>query len=193
MRLNWLTPDVIAHDLFLLSFPGLLLAATAIGPAFGFITGSIMQRFYVDFDKFSKGDRKHCSVDQRLEKKCLVFFSGRREDQLLTAAWPQRLVSWEIKKTNDLKSYRYKKMTCRAFWYCNVGFSRDFFHLFSCTFVIWAESSWNRKLWFIPRRGMRQQGVAFAQQVFLLLIFSAVISHYINSEKEIEPENKNIQ
>lgn len=44
---------------FLLSFPGLLLAATSIGPALGFITGSIIQRFYVDFDKFPKGDRKH--------------------------------------------------------------------------------------------------------------------------------------
>lgn len=38
------------------SFAGLLLAATSIGPAFGFITGSIMLRLYVDFDKFSKGE-----------------------------------------------------------------------------------------------------------------------------------------
>lgn len=63
-----LTPEVMADARFLLSFPGLLLAATAIGPAFGFITGSIMQRFYVDFDKVSKGDRKHCCVDQRMDK-----------------------------------------------------------------------------------------------------------------------------
>lgn len=46
---------VYAH--FLFSFSGILLAATSIGPAFGFITGSVMLRFYVDFDKFSKGER----------------------------------------------------------------------------------------------------------------------------------------
>lgn len=63
-----LTPEGMADALFLLSFPGLLLAATSIGPAFGFITGSIMQRFYVDFDKVAKGDRKHCSVDQPTDK-----------------------------------------------------------------------------------------------------------------------------
>ncbi|XP_070773467.1 solute carrier organic anion transporter family member 2B1 [Enoplosus armatus] len=33
---------------------GILLAVTSIGPAFGFITGSLMLRFYVDFDKLSK-------------------------------------------------------------------------------------------------------------------------------------------
>lgn len=35
---------------------GLLLAATSIGPAFGFITGSFMLGFYVDFDKLSEGE-----------------------------------------------------------------------------------------------------------------------------------------
>lgn len=53
------------HVLFLL-FLGLLLAATSIGPAFGFITGSIMLRFYVDFDKLSKGERKCCAADQSM-------------------------------------------------------------------------------------------------------------------------------
>ncbi|KAF3840544.1 hypothetical protein F7725_006406 [Dissostichus mawsoni] len=33
---------------------GILLAVTSIGPAFGFISGSLMLRFYVDFDKLSK-------------------------------------------------------------------------------------------------------------------------------------------
>ncbi|XP_034033508.1 solute carrier organic anion transporter family member 2B1 isoform X2 [Thalassophryne amazonica] len=33
---------------------GILLAVTAIGPAFGFVTGSFMLRIYVDFDKLSK-------------------------------------------------------------------------------------------------------------------------------------------
>ncbi|XP_051250823.1 solute carrier organic anion transporter family member 2B1 [Dicentrarchus labrax] len=33
---------------------GILLAVTSIGPAVGFITGSLMLRFYVDFDKLSK-------------------------------------------------------------------------------------------------------------------------------------------
>uniref|UniRef100_A0AAQ4RWM3 Solute carrier organic anion transporter family, member 2B1 n=1 Tax=Gasterosteus aculeatus aculeatus TaxID=481459 RepID=A0AAQ4RWM3_GASAC len=32
---------------------GILLAVTSIGPAVGFITGSLMLRFYVDFDKLS--------------------------------------------------------------------------------------------------------------------------------------------
>ncbi|KAK5613980.1 hypothetical protein CRENBAI_013213 [Crenichthys baileyi] len=34
----------------------ILLAMTSIGPAFGFLTGSFMLRFYVDFDKLSKDD-----------------------------------------------------------------------------------------------------------------------------------------
>ncbi|XP_033969802.1 solute carrier organic anion transporter family member 2B1-like [Trematomus bernacchii] len=33
---------------------GILLAVTSIGPAVGFISGSLMLRFYVDFDKLSK-------------------------------------------------------------------------------------------------------------------------------------------
>lgn len=33
---------------------GILLAVTSIGPAFGFVTGSLMLRFYVDFDKIPK-------------------------------------------------------------------------------------------------------------------------------------------
>ncbi|XP_037323262.1 solute carrier organic anion transporter family member 2B1 isoform X1 [Pungitius pungitius] len=33
---------------------GILLAVTSIGPALGFITGSLMLRFYVDFDKLSE-------------------------------------------------------------------------------------------------------------------------------------------
>ncbi|XP_035864661.1 solute carrier organic anion transporter family member 2B1 isoform X2 [Sander lucioperca] len=33
---------------------GILLAVTTIGPAFGFISGSLMLRIYVDFDKLSK-------------------------------------------------------------------------------------------------------------------------------------------
>uniref|UniRef100_A0A3Q3WU83 Solute carrier organic anion transporter family member n=1 Tax=Mola mola TaxID=94237 RepID=A0A3Q3WU83_MOLML len=37
---------------------GLLLAATSIGPAFGFITGSFMLGFYVDFDKLSEDQIK---------------------------------------------------------------------------------------------------------------------------------------
>ncbi|KAM4727409.1 solute carrier organic anion transporter family member 2B1 isoform 2-T3 [Anableps anableps] len=35
---------------------GILLAVTSIGPAFGFVTGSLMLRFYVDFDKLSKDE-----------------------------------------------------------------------------------------------------------------------------------------
>ncbi|KAM8900449.1 solute carrier organic anion transporter family member 2B1 isoform 3-T4 [Spinachia spinachia] len=33
---------------------GILLAVTSIGPAVGFVTGSVMLRFYVDFDKLSE-------------------------------------------------------------------------------------------------------------------------------------------
>ncbi|XP_041865089.1 solute carrier organic anion transporter family member 2B1 isoform X2 [Melanotaenia boesemani] len=35
---------------------GILLAVTSIGPAFGFVTGSLMLRFYVDFDKLSEDE-----------------------------------------------------------------------------------------------------------------------------------------
>lgn len=35
---------------------GILLAATSIGPAFGYMMGSFMLRFYVDIDKMSKGE-----------------------------------------------------------------------------------------------------------------------------------------
>uniref|UniRef100_H3BW91 Solute carrier organic anion transporter family member n=1 Tax=Tetraodon nigroviridis TaxID=99883 RepID=H3BW91_TETNG len=64
---------------------GLLLAATAIGPAFGFITGSIMQRFYVDFDKVSKDHIHLTPKDLRwvgawwlgfLVASCLIFITA---------------------------------------------------------------------------------------------------------------------
>lgn len=48
-------------------FPGILLAVTSIGPAFGFITGSLMLRFYVDFDKLSKGEETHYADDSQLD------------------------------------------------------------------------------------------------------------------------------
>lgn len=51
--------------LFLFFFTGLLLAATSIGPAFGFITGSFMLRFYVDFDKLPKGEGSRCTKGVR--------------------------------------------------------------------------------------------------------------------------------
>ncbi|XP_046876901.1 solute carrier organic anion transporter family member 2B1-like [Hypomesus transpacificus] len=35
---------------------GILLAATSIGPAFGFMMGSFVLRFYVDFDKLPNGE-----------------------------------------------------------------------------------------------------------------------------------------
>lgn len=83
------------------SFPGLLLAATSIGPAFGFVTGAVMQRFFVDIDKFSKGDGKPL-LTKRTDAKCempplrsssfLRVYSGRREDQLFPAVSPQTLI-----------------------------------------------------------------------------------------------------
>lgn len=35
--------------------PGILLAVTAIGPAFGFLGGAFLLRFYVDLDKIAAG------------------------------------------------------------------------------------------------------------------------------------------
>eukprot|EP00066_Takifugu_rubripes_P025816 XP_011615082.1 PREDICTED: solute carrier organic anion transporter family member 2B1 isoform X1 [Takifugu rubripes] len=64
---------------------GLLLAATSIGPAFGFITGSIMLRFYVDFDKLSNGNIDLTPKDLRwvgawwlgfLVASCLIFITA---------------------------------------------------------------------------------------------------------------------
>ncbi|XP_034538715.1 solute carrier organic anion transporter family member 2B1 [Notolabrus celidotus] len=64
---------------------GILLAVTSIGPAFGFITGSFMLRFYVDFDKLSK-DQIHLNhKDLRwvgawwlgfLVASCLLFLAA---------------------------------------------------------------------------------------------------------------------
>uniref|UniRef100_A0A3P8S6F5 Solute carrier organic anion transporter family member n=1 Tax=Amphiprion percula TaxID=161767 RepID=A0A3P8S6F5_AMPPE len=64
---------------------GILLAVTSIGPAFGFITGSFMQRFYVDFDKLTKDQITLDSKDLRwvgawwlgfLVASCLLFITA---------------------------------------------------------------------------------------------------------------------
>ncbi|XP_068587823.1 solute carrier organic anion transporter family member 2B1 isoform X2 [Cebidichthys violaceus] len=64
---------------------GILLAVTSIGPAFGFITGSLMLRFYVDFDKFPEGEIKLTHKDLRwvgawwlgfLVAACLLFLTA---------------------------------------------------------------------------------------------------------------------
>ncbi|TKS83423.1 Solute carrier organic anion transporter family member 2B1 [Collichthys lucidus] len=64
---------------------GILLAVTSIGPAFGFITGSLMQRFYVDFDKLSKDEIQLNPKDLRwvgawwlgfLVASCLLFLTA---------------------------------------------------------------------------------------------------------------------
>ncbi|GLD67873.1 solute carrier organic anion transporter family member 2B1 [Lates japonicus] len=64
---------------------GILLAVTSIGPAFGFITGSLMLRFYVDFDKLSKDEIKLNPKDLRwvgawwlgfLVASCLLFLTA---------------------------------------------------------------------------------------------------------------------
>ncbi|XP_069396076.1 solute carrier organic anion transporter family member 2B1 isoform X2 [Paralichthys olivaceus] len=44
---------------------GIVFAVTSIGPALGFITGSLMLRFYVDFDKLSSDEIKLDSRDLR--------------------------------------------------------------------------------------------------------------------------------
>lgn len=63
---------------------GILLAVTSIGPAFGFITGSLMLRFYVDFDKLSPEDIQLDPKDLRwvgawwlgfLVASCLLFLT----------------------------------------------------------------------------------------------------------------------
>ncbi|CAJ1063698.1 solute carrier organic anion transporter family member 2B1 [Xyrichtys novacula] len=64
---------------------GILLAVTSIGPAFGFITGSMMLRFYVDFDKLSKDQIELDHKDLRwvgawwlgfLVASCLLFLTA---------------------------------------------------------------------------------------------------------------------
>ncbi|XP_035522331.1 solute carrier organic anion transporter family member 2B1 [Morone saxatilis] len=64
---------------------GMLLAVTSIGPAVGFITGSIMLRFYVDFDKLSKDQIELNHKDLRwvgawwlgfLVASCLLFLTA---------------------------------------------------------------------------------------------------------------------
>ncbi|KAM9847259.1 solute carrier organic anion transporter family member 2B1 isoform 3-T3 [Aulostomus maculatus] len=63
----------------------ILLAVTSIGPAFGFITGSFMLRFYVDFDKLSKDKIQLHPKDLRwvgawwlgfLVASCLLFLAA---------------------------------------------------------------------------------------------------------------------
>ncbi|XP_029375477.1 solute carrier organic anion transporter family member 2B1 [Echeneis naucrates] len=64
---------------------GILLALTSIGPALGFITGSLMLRFYVDFDKLPEDQIKLDSTDLRwvgawwlgfLVASCLLFLTA---------------------------------------------------------------------------------------------------------------------
>ncbi|XP_072230852.1 solute carrier organic anion transporter family member 2B1 [Leuresthes tenuis] len=64
---------------------GILLAVTSIGPAFGFVTGSLMLRFYVDFDKLPKEQIKLGPKDLRwvgawwlgfLVASCLLFLAA---------------------------------------------------------------------------------------------------------------------
>ncbi|XP_040006295.1 solute carrier organic anion transporter family member 2B1 [Xiphias gladius] len=64
---------------------GILLAVTSIGPAFGFITGSFMLRYYVDFDKLSEDEIMLDSKDLRwvgawwlgfLVASCLLFLAA---------------------------------------------------------------------------------------------------------------------
>ncbi|XP_049448635.1 solute carrier organic anion transporter family member 2B1 isoform X1 [Epinephelus fuscoguttatus] len=64
---------------------GILLAVTSIGPAVGFITGSLMLRFYVDFDKLSKDQIQLNHKDLRwvgawwlgfLLASCLLFLTA---------------------------------------------------------------------------------------------------------------------
>ncbi|XP_068600333.1 solute carrier organic anion transporter family member 2B1 [Brachionichthys hirsutus] len=64
---------------------GILLAVTSFGPAFSFITGSLMLRFYVDFDKMPKDQIKLNSRDLRwvgawwlgfLVASCLLFITA---------------------------------------------------------------------------------------------------------------------
>ncbi|KAK2827944.1 hypothetical protein Q5P01_018978 [Channa striata] len=64
---------------------GILLAMTSIGPAFGFLSGAAMLRFYVDFDKLPKEEIKLDSQDLRwvgawwlgfLVAACLLFLTA---------------------------------------------------------------------------------------------------------------------
>lgn len=54
---------------------------TSIGPAFGFITGALMLRFYVDFDKVPKGEETHCANATQLfqESSSYSFLKGKED------------------------------------------------------------------------------------------------------------------
>uniref|UniRef100_A0A3Q4MX89 Solute carrier organic anion transporter family member n=1 Tax=Neolamprologus brichardi TaxID=32507 RepID=A0A3Q4MX89_NEOBR len=63
----------------------ILLAMTSIGPAFGFITGALMLRFYVDFDKVPKEEIELDTTDLRwvgawwlgfLVASCILFLTA---------------------------------------------------------------------------------------------------------------------
>ncbi|XP_058484012.1 solute carrier organic anion transporter family member 2B1 isoform X2 [Solea solea] len=64
---------------------GILFAMTSIGPALGFISGSMMMRFYVDFDKFPRDEIQLDPKDLRwvgawwlgfLVASCLLFLTA---------------------------------------------------------------------------------------------------------------------
>lgn len=90
---------------------GILLAVTSIGPAFGFITGSLMLRFYVDFDKLSKDQIELNHKDLRwvgawwlgfLVASCLLFLTALPY-LFFPRNMPKEDASDEVESTPDCK------------------------------------------------------------------------------------------
>uniref|UniRef100_A0A3Q0QXQ7 Solute carrier organic anion transporter family, member 2B1 n=1 Tax=Amphilophus citrinellus TaxID=61819 RepID=A0A3Q0QXQ7_AMPCI len=86
---------------------GILLAVTSIGPAFGFITGSLMLRIYVDFDKLLPEDIQLDLKDLRwvgawwlgfLVASCLLFLTA------LPYLFFPRNMPKEVSQSNLIKS-----------------------------------------------------------------------------------------
>ncbi|XP_068509303.1 solute carrier organic anion transporter family member 2B1 isoform X2 [Syngnathus scovelli] len=110
---------------------GILLAVTAVGPAFGFLGGAFLLRFYVDFDKMSAADVELDRSDLRwvgawwlgfLVASCLLFVVAlpyfffprnmRPEDESEAEEKRQPDVFQELGLLHFLKSF--PSMLCRT-------------------------------------------------------------------------------
>lgn len=73
---------------------------TSIGPAFGFITGALMLRFYVDFDKVPKGEEAHCANAIQLFKESLSYSFLKGKEHFLHVSTQHGVNKNSVKLTN---------------------------------------------------------------------------------------------
>lgn len=89
-----------SQGFFFSCLPGILLAMTSIGPAFGFITGALMLRFYVDFDKVPKGEEAHCANAIQLFKESLSYSFLKGKEDFLHVSTQHGVNKNSVKLTN---------------------------------------------------------------------------------------------